>query len=151
MSLALVSRYLLAPTIYQSCQHLFNSYMHCKKPPYSWSCGNNIPYLLWPTTIFAPLSPWRFARQMETMFAIQSSAFSGTEARLGRLEYTGQRRRPIRTPHYIGISSRGCVPHITPDMMQSETALSSLYVAFEDCMYRNTGTISAANIFAPAG
>ena len=40
----------------------------------------------------------------------------------------------IFTPNYIGLSSRGCIPHLTPDMMRSETAIKGIYTAFEDCM-----------------
>ena len=36
------------------------------------------------------------------------------------------------TPHYIGITSRGVVPHLSQDTMQKHTKLKGIYVALED-------------------
>ena len=58
---------------------------------------------------------------------------NGTEARLGRLHF--RNRTPIDTPNYIGISSRGAVPHLTQDMMRDHTSIKGLYAALEDCEY----------------
>lgn len=51
--------------------------------------------------------------------------------RLGTLSVNG--RRTIHTPHYIALSSRGAVPHLTQDMMRDNTAISGIYAALEDC------------------
>ena len=53
-------------------------------------------------------------------------------ARLGHLCFPG--RQPIETPHYIAISSRGAVPHLSQDTMGQSTAIKGLYTALEDCM-----------------
>jgi queuine tRNA-ribosyltransferase len=52
-------------------------------------------------------------------------------ARLGRLTLPG--RSAISTPHFLGIASRGVIPHITQDNFSSQTDISGVYVALEDC------------------
>lgn len=44
-----------------------------------------------------------------------------------------QGRKLIETPHYLAISSRGSVPHLTQDMVRENTTISGLYTALEDC------------------
>ena len=51
--------------------------------------------------------------------------------RIGRLSFPN--RVPIETPHYVAISSRGAVPHLTQDMMRDNTQIGAIYVALEDC------------------
>lgn len=51
--------------------------------------------------------------------------------RIGRLIFQG--RDPIDTPHYVAISSRGAVPHLSQDMMRENTSIRALYTAVEDC------------------
>lgn len=53
--------------------------------------------------------------------------------RLGRLSI--KNRNTIDTPNYFAVSSRGCVPHISQDMAQSNTGIKGIYVALEDCEY----------------
>ena len=53
------------------------------------------------------------------------------EPRLGRLSF--QNRVPIDTPHYVAVSSRGAVPHLSQDMMRDNTNISAMYTALEDC------------------
>ncbi|KAI9827010.1 MAG: hypothetical protein M1826_006489 [Phylliscum demangeonii] len=70
---------------------------------------------------------------MSTTFQVMRSASqAGVEHRLGQLHVRG-RPSPISTPHYIGVTSRGAVPHLSPDMMRRHTQLSGVYVALEDC------------------
>ncbi|RAL09147.1 tRNA-ribosyltransferase family protein [Aspergillus homomorphus CBS 101889] len=64
--------------------------------------------------------------------------------RLGRLAVAG--RKPISTPHYIPLTSRGVVPHITQDVMRDQTAIGSVFVGLEDFLERQT----AKNPFPPA-
>lgn len=52
-------------------------------------------------------------------------------ARLGRL--TMPSRTALDTPHYVALTSRGVVPHLTPDNTLSETHINGVYVALEDC------------------
>ena len=52
-------------------------------------------------------------------------------ARLGRLTLSG--RVAMDTPHYVAVSSRGTVPHISQDMMRDNTQIRSMYTALEDC------------------
>lgn len=51
--------------------------------------------------------------------------------RLGTLSMRG--RSTVQTPHYLALSSRGAVPHISQDMMQDHTAIMGIYSALEDC------------------
>ena len=62
-----------------------------------------------------------------------------TDARLGRLHF--QNRTPIHTPHYVASSSRGAVPHLSQDMMRSNTSIIGLYAALEDCEYLNQAVV----------
>ncbi|GAB1314068.1 hypothetical protein MFIFM68171_04278 [Madurella fahalii] len=54
----------------------------------------------------------------------------GATARLGRLAFAG--RRAIDTPNYIGITSRGALPHLTPDNVGKHLQVSGAYMALED-------------------
>lgn len=51
--------------------------------------------------------------------------------RLGKLTFPG--RAPILTPHHVVPTSRGIVPHITPDNLKKHTAVTAVHVALEDC------------------
>lgn len=53
------------------------------------------------------------------------------EPRLGRLALRG--RASMETPHYVAISSRGVVPHLSQDMMRENTTTKGMYAALEDC------------------
>lgn len=63
------------------------------------------------------------------MFSLKSIARCG--ARLGTLNIPG--RKPLQTPGYIAITSRGAVPHLAQDVHESSTALKGIYTALEDC------------------
>jgi queuine tRNA-ribosyltransferase len=69
----------------------------------------------------------------EKMFDVTKTV---NRARLGRLTLQG--RPAISTPHFLGITSRGVIPHITQDNFASQTDTSGVYVALEDCeLYRH--------------
>ncbi|KAI4132342.1 MAG: hypothetical protein LQ347_002622 [Umbilicaria vellea] len=63
-------------------------------------------------------------------FAIQSSPPSDSGPRCGTLSFPN--RAPIATPHYLALSSRGAVPHMTQDTMRSSTSITGIYAALED-------------------
>ncbi|KAG0646413.1 Queuine tRNA-ribosyltransferase domain-containing 1 [Hyphodiscus hymeniophilus] len=50
--------------------------------------------------------------------------------RLGRLRVHG--RKGLETPDFIAVSSRGVVPHITPDVV-ANTPVGGFHMALEDC------------------
>lgn len=52
-------------------------------------------------------------------------------ARLGQL--SRKNRGVIDTPHYIPVTSRGVVPHLSQDMLRKHTDVKGAYVALEDC------------------
>ena len=67
----------------------------------------------------------------DEMFTIIQSASNALGPRLGRLCIPG--KKAIETPHYLGITSRGVVPHITQDTFLRDTSISGVYVPLEDC------------------
>ncbi|KAK4622270.1 Queuine tRNA-ribosyltransferase accessory subunit 2 [Fulvia fulva] len=66
----------------------------------------------------------------DEMFGIIEATGQGLAPRLGRLALPG--RRVIDTPHYLGNTSRGVVPHITQDTFVRDTHINAVYVALED-------------------
>lgn len=50
--------------------------------------------------------------------------------RLGRLCVQG--RKELDTPGFMAVSSRGVVPHITPDVI-ANTQIGGIHMALEDC------------------
>lgn len=54
-----------------------------------------------------------------------------TAARLGRLALP--RREAVDTPNYFAMTSRGVVPHMTPDMIAKYGSFQGVYMAMEDC------------------
>lgn len=60
------------------------------------------------------------------------AAAEGCSSRLAKLTLPG--RKAIETPNFTAMTSRGAVPHITPDNMRSHLPSSSVYLALEDCM-----------------
>jgi hypothetical protein len=51
--------------------------------------------------------------------------------RLGRLRIQG--RKDLETPGFMAISSRGVVPHISPDVLAANTQVGGVHIALEDC------------------
>lgn len=64
------------------------------------------------------------------IFHVQSP-LEAAGARVGSL--TVHNQQTIKTPHYIAISSRGCVPHVTQDNLCRRTGVCGMHVALEDC------------------
>ncbi|MCJ1398819.1 hypothetical protein MMC11_002020 [Xylographa trunciseda] len=67
-------------------------------------------------------------------FQLHKSGGHKDAARLGTLRYGI--RTPIETPHFIAITSRGAVPHLSQDTMRESTAINGVYVALEDYLER---------------
>jgi queuine tRNA-ribosyltransferase accessory subunit len=51
--------------------------------------------------------------------------------RLGRLVIKG--RQDLETPNFFAVSSRGVVPHLTPDVISVHTSIGGVHMALEDC------------------
>jgi len=62
---------------------------------------------------------------------LKSAIIDGSAARLGRLAFAG--RRSIDTPNYFAVTSRGVVPHLTPDNVAKHLHAGAAYMALEDC------------------
>lgn len=60
--------------------------------------------------------------------------------RLGRLTIQG--RKDLETPNFMAISSRGGIPHITPDLIASSTQIGGVHLALEDCKSIMPGHVS---------
>lgn len=67
----------------------------------------------------------------EDMFTVVKSTSNTLAPRLGRLTVPG--RNAIETPHYIGLTSRGVVPHLSQDNYASLTSIQGVYTPLEDC------------------
>lgn len=62
---------------------------------------------------------------------IGSAAVDGSAARLGKMSLPG--KKAIETPTFFAVTSRGAVPHLTPDNLKRHTSVSGVYMALEDC------------------
>lgn len=67
------------------------------------------------------------------MFTIVKSTAVTLSPRLGRLSLPG--RNAIETPHYIGLTSRGVIPHLSQDNLARLSSISGVYAALEDCKF----------------
>lgn len=54
-----------------------------------------------------------------------------SEARLGELALKG--RDVIETPNFLAVTSRGVMPHISPDAIPSQATFPGVFTAIEDC------------------
>jgi len=52
-------------------------------------------------------------------------------ARLGRLSIA--ERRDVETPNFLAVSSRGVIPHMTPDVISASSKIAGVHMALEDC------------------
>lgn len=66
-------------------------------------------------------------------FTLKQASSSVIGPRVGQL--LRHRRAAINTPHYVATTSRGAVPHVTPDVLARSTAVSAVYMPLEDCEY----------------
>ena len=71
------------------------------------------------------------ARKMTEFFTTASA--DACKARLGKLAFPG--RKPIETPNFTSVASRGVVPHLTPDNVRKYTSIGAEYMALEDCTF----------------
>lgn len=62
---------------------------------------------------------------------LRAASTDGAAARLGRL--TLPHRKPVETPNFLDITSRGSIPHLTPDVIERHTRTHGAYYALEDC------------------
>ena len=67
------------------------------------------------------------------MFTIVKSTAATLSPRLGRLSLPG--RNAIETPHYLGLTSRGVIPHLSQDNLARLSSISGVYAALEDCEF----------------
>jgi queuine tRNA-ribosyltransferase subunit QTRTD1 len=67
------------------------------------------------------------------MFTIIKSTTANLSPRLARLSLPG--RDVIETPHYLGLTSRGVIPHLSQDNFARQTSISGVYAALEDCRF----------------
>lgn len=70
---------------------------------------------------------------------LKTIASDGVTARLGRLALP--RREAIDTPNFFAVTSRGVLPHVTPDNLARYAKFPGVYMAMEDCEFSNTTTL----------
>ncbi|KAH0522223.1 hypothetical protein TsFJ059_006107 [Trichoderma semiorbis] len=61
---------------------------------------------------------------------IGSAAADGSAARLGKLSFPG--KKVVETPNFFAVTSRGAIPHLTPDNLKRHTSVNGVYMALED-------------------
>lgn len=83
----------------------------------------------------------RTMQEHEVQLPLNSSSFAlvkplsdELEPRMGHFSFPG--RHTFETPHYIAISSRGAVPHLSQDTMKDSTSIKGIYAGLEDCKIR---------------
>jgi queuine tRNA-ribosyltransferase subunit QTRTD1 len=42
-------------------------------------------------------------------------------------------RKDLETPNFLAVSSRGVIPHMTPDVIAASTQIGGIHMAIEDC------------------
>ncbi|KAJ4371093.1 hypothetical protein N0V85_009094 [Neurospora sp. IMI 360204] len=67
-------------------------------------------------------------------FELLKTAVKDGGARLGRLALSG--RRTVDTPNFFGLTSRGVIPHVTPDNVEKHLHTNGTYMALEDFIER---------------
>ncbi|KAL4801629.1 tRNA-guanine(15) transglycosylase-like protein [Aspergillus unguis] len=80
-------------------------------------------------------------------FNLLTSSAAVLSPRLGRLTIPG--RKPISTPHYVPLTSRGVVPHLAHDVMRDSTAIDSLFVGLEDFLEKQHLKLKKSSIPIP--
>lgn len=73
------------------------------------------------------------AEKMVPIFATKKPYGQGP--RLGTLNLPG--KNPIKTPHFLALTSRGLIPHITQDNLKAHLNVRSMHVSLEDCKQDN--------------
>ena len=82
-------------------------------------------------SVSLPATEKRTVKMKSLSFSIDKSCPLDDGPRLGKLSYPD--RTTIETPHYLATSSRGCVPHLSQDVMRGSTNIRGIYAALEDC------------------
>ena len=77
------------------------------------------------------LHPNGFVELPHEMFSIIAATAHSLGPRLGQLRLTG--RKIIETPHYLALTFRGVVPHMTQDTFARDASIDGVYVPLEDC------------------
>ncbi|KFY42088.1 hypothetical protein V494_02606 [Pseudogymnoascus sp. VKM F-4513 (FW-928)] len=71
-----------------------------------------------------------FTLHDETSNANAAAPSDPRRARLGRIAVKG--RRTLDTPNFLALTSRGVVPHVSPDVVEEQTEFAGIYMAIED-------------------
>jgi queuine tRNA-ribosyltransferase subunit QTRTD1 len=72
-------------------------------------------------------------REESMAFEILKNIDHNVSARLGRLAIKG--RKVLETPNFLAVSSRGVLPHMTPDVIIASTRIEGVHMALEDCEF----------------
>ncbi|KAI9763550.1 MAG: hypothetical protein M1835_007783 [Candelina submexicana] len=76
----------------------------------------------------------QFPQKMLSFSCLRSPAKNRLGPRLGRLAPPSSAR--IETPHYIALTSRGAIPHLSPDLLKEHADIRGVHVALEDFIER---------------
>lgn len=69
----------------------------------------------------------------ESMSGFRLLNAASSVPRLGCLALAG--KKPVQTPNYIPVTSRGALPHVTHDLMRDHMSAGALYAGLEDCKH----------------
>ncbi|XXH00832.1 hypothetical protein Hte_007183 [Hypoxylon texense] len=73
---------------------------------------------------------------------LKNVAADGSVPRVGQLALP--KRKRIDTPNFFALSSRGAIPHMTPDVISKHTDLNGSYMALEDFVEKSQKRIEPA-------
>jgi hypothetical protein len=95
--------------------------------------AHTLRFLLQTRRFSRTMSPHRESQYV--FFTVDASGVITTEsnARTGKLTLKG--RKGFDTPNFLGICSRGAIPHITPDVLSEHTEVEGVHMALEDCEF----------------
>ncbi|KAH8909111.1 tRNA-guanine transglycosylase [Coniochaeta sp. PMI_546] len=71
---------------------------------------------------------------------LKAGLADGAGARLGRLVSSGT--RTVDTPNFFAVTSRGAVPHVTPDNLSKHVPVQGAYMALEDFVERSQANLT---------
>ncbi len=79
------------------------------------------------------MSPHKESQRMSFAVNASDGITADNNARTGKLNLEG--RKSIDTPNFLAISSRGAIPHITPDVLSEHTGIRGVHMPLEDCKF----------------
>jgi hypothetical protein len=103
------------------------------KSPYSRTREHVARFWLQTRHFSSTMSPHEESRHVFFTIDASNGVTTDSNARTGVFNLRG--RRGLETPNFLGICSRGAIPHITSDVLLEHTKVGGVYMALEDCEF----------------